>query len=178
MNKHIAEILQLEQMMVSSDFERIGKSLQEKEKAAKNLAEAIAKCGGSETLLHELQSVEKEKRDLEYQLLVQRSQGRERDSNHELARLAQQFLRDIDSGFEDFTIEEKREMIRKCVAQLIVDRESNTVKCYVRKIPLLTPSIQSIYADVEKSKKATLLKSPFRNIEVAGTGLEPATFGL
>lgn len=112
--------------------------------------------------------VGKEKRELEFQLLVQRSEGHELDSGRELTRLAEEFLRDMDSGFVDFIIEEKRELIRKSVAQLIVDPQSNRVNCTFGRPPYLPPYSICLRRS-GKSKKATFLESPFRNIEVAGT---------
>jgi hypothetical protein len=51
-------------------------------------------------------------------------------------------------------------------------------RCFVGKLPAIDPALMdSSYEGVEK-QTATSKKPPFINAPVAGTGLEPVTFGL
>ena len=83
-------------------------------------------------------------------------------------------------GFEEkitaVPIFERKELVKKIISRIVVDRENGVVRCYVRRVPAVTPEIQNLYSQIEKNE--TPHKEAFRNIAVAGTGLEPATFGL
>lgn len=62
------------------------------------------------------------------------------EANH---RLIQQeiarFLREFDTTFEAMTVHERKVAIRKLVDTIVVDRKERKVRCYLRRLPLLSP---------------------------------------
>jgi hypothetical protein len=97
------------------------------------------------------------------------------DLEDAVSSLARRFL----TSFKELPLYEKRELVRRCVSRIIVDHPNLVVKCYIRKIPLASDDLVRLLQQGTKSKTAPGGdQMPFRKAEVAGTGLEPATFGL
>jgi hypothetical protein len=74
-------------------------------------------------------------------------------------------------------LEEKRWLLKRFVSSLVMNGDKREVICEIRTIPIVDDQVGGIYERLEKTKTATV-KPPFRKVGVAGTGLEPATFGL
>ena len=51
---------------------------------------------------------------------------------------------DFETEFENAPIEDRKSLIRKCIARIVVDREEGVAKVYVRRIPAVTPELQRL----------------------------------
>ena len=95
------------------------------------------------------------------------------------ARLVNEFCLHFDEHFEAATLAQKKELVRRYLKGIEVDHNTRSVQCFVWKLPLIGPILeQQISVRVEKQTATSEKKSPFINARVAGTGLEPVTFGL
>ena len=73
-----------------------------------------------------------------------------------------EFLLGFEQGFKDAPIMEQKELLRKVVEKIEVDRCTGAVRCYIRKIPM----VEEVQA-IEKQRKDDWVLS------VAPTGIEP-----
>ena len=89
----------------------------------------------------------------------------------------EEFTQGFESRFQRAPDHEKKALLKKCVNQVIIDLEKQVARCYVRVLPAVHPHIEALYEGL-KMQTAPRLEAPVCNVGVAGTGLEPATFGL
>ena len=54
------------------------------------------------------------------------------------------FVLNFETEFESAPIEDRKSLIRKCIARIVVDREEGVAKVYVRRIPAVTPELQRL----------------------------------
>jgi len=74
-------------------------------------------------------------------------------------------------GFEEkitaVPIYERKELVKKVISRIVVDREAGVARCYVRRVPAVTSDLQNLYSRIEKNE--TPHKEAFRTKPVAGT---------
>ena len=105
----------------------------------------------------------------------------ELDNVVDVADAVKVFARDFIDSFDYKPVYEQRDLVRRTVSRIIFDHPNRTIRLYLRKIPLATEKLRRLIGEDQrptKSKTASEIQMPFRKAEVAGTGLEPATFGL
>ena len=86
------------------------------------------------------------------------------------AAVVSDFSVNLDQYFEAATLVQRKELIRRCVKEIRVEHSTRTVRCFVRKLPAITPVLVQAYSGREEKQTATSKKSPFINAGVAGTG--------
>ena len=63
--------------------------------------------------------------------------------------MVEQFMQNFERKFDRAPIEERKDLVKKAISQIIVDRDNNMVKCYVRRIP----SISKVVGELLQIKK-------------------------
>ena len=96
----------------------------------------------------------------------------------ELEQIVQNYIGSWGTEFDKMPVESKRWMLRKIVTAITVDKKEGKAHLTLRLIPTVGEAIGEVYQKMEKTKTAPGIQMPFRRTIVAGTGLEPATFGL
>ncbi|MCC6397636.1 MAG: recombinase zinc beta ribbon domain-containing protein [Bacteroidetes bacterium] len=161
-----------------TELKRLDAAIVENERKASNLTRALEEGADIVSLVARLKEVEAEgvRLKAEKQELVGRiASGR---SLNDATTDVRDFIQDFENRFNSADVIEKRELLKKWIAWIEIDPVNKVAECVVRKLPSLNPALIELSQNVEENEKATLSESPFRRIEVAGTGLEPATFGL
>ena len=160
----------------SADEKSIDRSILILEGSARNLADAIGEHGASPTLMSQLQKVELEVEDLRRQKERIEKMKQDKGLIDEVGSRVADFILNFEQRIARVPIHEKKELIRRIVSKIEVDRDANVVRCYVRKVPAVSPEIEEMYRRAENEQR--LQKRRCATSGVAGTGLEPATFGL
>ncbi len=156
---------------------RLSTAISECEKKTGHLTLALEQGGGIVSIIDRLKELANEKEHLSKQLMELKTTSKNHQ-NENLEGLVTDFVSAFESRFLQGGVTEKRELLRKCIVRVEIDPENREVECIVRKLPLVIPALAELQERIAKSETATRLESPFRRVGVAGTGLEPATFGL
>ncbi len=90
------------------------------------------------------------------------------------AELVSEFSEHFQEAFKSAPHYLKKEMVGRCVGGIIVDRDSNLVRCYFRRFPMVGGLDPTFLGDLEKRETVPVIAAPFRKVAVPGTGLEPA----
>lgn len=56
-----------------------------------------------------------------------------------------QILLNFKSLFENATIELKKDLLKRCISEIVIDRSSNVARCFIRKIPTITFELKEIF---------------------------------
>ena len=160
----------------SPDAQSIDRAILIQEASARNLAEAISEHGASPTLMRQLQAVEREIENLNRQKERIEKVKQDKGLIDEVGSRVADFILNFEEKIARAPLHEKKELIRRIVSKIEVDRDKNVVRCYVRKVPAVSPEIEEMYQRAENAQR--LQKRRCAKSLVAGTGLEPATFGL
>ena len=67
------------------------------------------------------------------------------------------FILEFEKRFEDAPIFEKKLLIKKVISEIIVDREEEVVRFYVRRLPITSPEVENL---LEKRGLSTEIASP------------------
>ena len=148
-------------------LEKIEKVIGETDLQIGNLVDAIAKGVNVDTVLERIRELEAQKSRLQAQRQELRSFAPDGDGVKQLTESILSELRHFENVFDQASILEKKSWIRRFVPKITVDRSKNQVICQIMKIPMVSHSMMTTLLPSESSIKC-----------VAGTGLEPATFGL
>jgi DNA invertase Pin-like site-specific DNA recombinase len=177
-DENLRMLIRVQPQYDENELKRLDVAISESEKRTKNLTLALeqgAEIAALVARLRELEVEESKLKAMREELLGRITKG------HFLANAmiqVQDFIQNFESRFEAAGVVEKRELLKKWIAWIEINPEKRVAECVVRKIPSISPALSELSHRVEQNEKATLLESPFRRVEVAGTGLEPATFGL
>jgi hypothetical protein len=63
-----------------------------------------------------------------------------------ITRATTQFFSDFERSFDQLSIPERKEMLRRMVERILVDREEKKVRCYLRRLPVLANVTDNIDA--------------------------------
>ena len=79
-------------------------------------------------------------------------------------------MREFGDHFEDLCenspIEERKDLIQKCISAIEVDRDASAVRFYVRTIPAITPQLETVFQRVEYEDRCVSIECA-RNRECA-----------
>ncbi len=93
-----------------------------------------------ECVAERLKALEDELRDLESkQPDSHKCAERRLPSNAEIKEAVRAFLDDFESDFGKAALPERKELVRKVIDKILVDREEGSVTVYVRRLPLVAP---------------------------------------
>ena len=68
-----------------------------------------------------------------------------------MGKLVKQFMENFEEVFGRAPIEERKELVKKFVHEIIVDRETNVVRFYIRRIPPLTRTLENLLIEEKKT---------------------------
>ena len=131
---------------------RITKMMKENSEKIQYITEAIERGGGSDVLLGRLRVLEQDQKSLELKLEGLKLESIQTMSIPEVTKLVKQFLENFEEIFERAPLEDRKVLMKKFIQEIIVDREMNVVRFYVRRIPPLTPTLERL---ITKEKKPT-----------------------
>jgi hypothetical protein len=63
------------------------------------------------------------------------------------------FILNFEQRIASIPIHQKKDLIRRVVSKIIVDRDANIVRCYVRRVPAVTTEIEDIYARAQNTQR-------------------------
>jgi len=151
----------------SPDQRTIDRSILIQESSARNLADAIAEHGASPTLMSQLQTVEREIENLKRQKERIEKLKQDKGLIDEVGSRVEDFILNFEERIARVPVHEKKDLIRRIVSKIEVDRDANVVRCYVRKVPAVSPEIEEMYQRAENAQR--LQKRRCAKSLVAGT---------
>jgi len=83
------------------------------------------------------------------------------------------FILNFEKRIVNVPIHEKKDLVKRIVSKIIVDRDANVVRCYVRKVPAVTSEIEDMYTMVENTQRPE--KRRCATSPVAGTRSDIST---
>lgn len=134
---------------------RLQTKIDENERGIKNLTLAIEQGAALDSMLGRIKELQGEQSKLREEI-----DGAQAPVNYDFARIAEEvkkFKDNFEKNFRKAPIEEQKLMVKKVISQIIVDRDSNTVKFYVRKVPAVTPFLEDFYH--KKSEPTEIVSS-------------------
>jgi hypothetical protein len=85
------------------------------------------------------------------------------------ARIILEFIGKFQTYIEEVNRPTRKQLLRACMRQTIVDRESNQIRCFVRKIPLVHPLPAEFEENRIKHETPSVLGKGLRTKLAAGT---------
>ena len=160
----------------SSGYQR---SLEDVDRRLSNIARAIEDGEEISLFRARLEELRKERTKLEQRLGAVKLEGLKKEKLEQLVLDLSNFRDRFLNSFAQAPLQEKKQLLRMCVARIEVAHDPRTVNCFVRQVPSIDGSVEELLESDKKDKQAALGSGlPVVSVGVAGAGLEPATFGL
>ena len=116
--------------------------LAEKRVKIRNLAEELAMGNRSEAIRERLAQLEQEEALLQGEIASLKDEPVQTLTVADVSSAVSDFILNFEKEFDRAPIEERKLLVRKCISQIIVDREKSVVRFYVRRIPAATPWLE------------------------------------
>ncbi len=114
-----------------------------------------------DTIIDRIKSLEEEKRQILQSIKELQSENAKKNEIQDIVAASRKFIQTFLDRFDDMSLEKKKEGMKQIVAQIIVDREKDVARCFLRVVPLLKqhPFIKHISRNelVEKSQLSSSL---------------------
>ena len=134
---------------IKSEKERLTLSLSDCDGRIRNLLTMVESgMAPGATVVARLRELEDERKALEGRLDSLQLEGSE-TKIEDVSRLVSDFVRDFERRFDEAPIEERKNLIQKCISAIQVDREDSIVSFYVRRVPSVTLELQEVLEPVE-----------------------------
>jgi hypothetical protein len=131
-----------EEMKQKSEWLRM--RLSGNEDKIRHLMQAL-ECGrGLESVVDRLKELESEQGSLREQLHATSATERLYDIKW-IASEVKRFVDHFEVNFQKAPMEEKKLLVKKMISEVVVDRETNTVRFYLRRLPAITPLLEEVY---------------------------------
>ena len=134
-------------------IERLNHELRDNEKKIANLIR-LAEEGniGGDSVRVRVNELEKEKQRIVASLATATA-PQEKPEIVELEQEVARFVLDFERNFDQAPIEERKVLVQKCISKIVVDREANVARFYVRRVPAVTPILEeaSNWEGIEES---------------------------
>ena len=137
-----------------SSFSRELKTI---EKKKENLLETLSLADNErmrKTLLEKLSSVDSDHEKVKLKMSAIKTQNRSEQNFAAIAKVVSEFMSNFESIFEKAPIYERKEILRRCISKIIVDRAKNVVRFWVRSLP----AVQGIPFELAKNKSALTIE--------------------
>ena len=172
--EHLSRLFEVESNTSGSSIRIAEQRLQQIKTKINRLYSAIEEGAKFEQIAGRLQELEKEKLTVEadYRGGIQH-QSRKRSVGSAAAAITE-FSQNFRASFDAASPMLRKELIRRCVGSIIVDRDAKVVRCYFRRIPLVGKIETEILRELENAEGTPFITEPLRTVGVPGTGLEPA----
>ncbi len=108
------------------------------------LTAAIERGKAVDTLLDCLERVEAEKRDLRRSLTQVDSTAEQQAEIMNYGKQVADFILNFEANFERAPIEERKLLMQKVISEIVVDRDQNVVRFYVRRVPAVSPALEGL----------------------------------
>ena len=146
--ENLSNLFRNEPNQAHSETKRIKSELASISRKKQNLMKAIEVGTNGNAVefltnrLSELLRIEQGLQRKLYQIQSELSDAKNRlsDWSDAVAR----FVLNFEMEFENAPIEDRKTLIRKCIARIVVDRQEGVAKVYVRRIPAVTPELQRL----------------------------------
>jgi site-specific DNA recombinase len=155
---------------VSRKAETIKQQLADLSTREMNLIQAIEGGISLGSIRPRLDELRAEKSRLEDEARGNNTERITEDQVLDAASAVKAFVADFEKQFGDGPLPLRKQIIRQCVKTIEIDPENSVARCYVHRIPPLTPALLDIQADQPKNEKAPGNRTPFRRAVVAGGG--------
>jgi len=124
----------------------------------------------SESILDRLQELESEKKSAEESLVkLEAAEADQRVDIRGVGELVRWFFRNFEREFDRLPIIGRKQLIRKIVPQIIIDRKRNVASVHVWKIPAVTNQLEELYATNKKALTVTQNREPVSAASSGGT---------
>jgi site-specific DNA recombinase len=97
-----------------------------------------------EVIKTRLNELEEERARLE-KLLARTDSSPVRLDIDEIKQEVAKFVLNFEERFEAAPIEEKKELVQRCISRIVVDRERMVVRFYVKRIPAVLPQMEALF---------------------------------
>ncbi len=137
---HITQLTNSKNAVNSATIASLSKELKSVEKKKGNILDTLSLADNEHmrrTLMDKLASLDNEQGNIEIKISSAKSQNRAEKDFIELARSVKDFMENFESIFEGAPLYERKEIFRKCISKIIVDRDQNVVRLFVRSVPAL-----------------------------------------
>ena len=156
----------------------LNKRVLEIEGEEKNLIKSISKGTNPDLVNDRINELQEERRLIDAQLI---EIGKDQSAISTVADIEVEIQRIVDVAGKDVSLlspTEKHLLFKKFVRGIEVDRKANKVICTMRRIPAVHLIIAELEQEGDKKTTAHEENGQLLVSGVAGTGLEPVTFGL
>lgn len=109
------------------------------------LTEAIEAGANLEPILNRLRELENRKGEIRGTLEKIHPIQSSVPDLAEIKRRVSAMLLNFQDRFEKAPIEERKLVVRKLISQVVIDRDQRVARLYVRKLPAVTPELESLY---------------------------------
>jgi hypothetical protein len=142
--KQLESIVQGQPQDLKRKHELLQAKALENEQKIKNLTRALERGVCSESVCDRLKEVESEQVSLREELQTTEASG-ERFDVSKIALEVKKFVDNFEKNFPKAPIEERKLLVKKMISEVVVDRETNTVRFYLRRLPAITPLLEEVY---------------------------------
>ncbi|HCA81470.1 MAG TPA: hypothetical protein DEP53_17200 [Bacteroidetes bacterium] len=146
--ENLRNLFQNEPNQIHSETKRIESELALISLKKQNLMKAIevgTNGNAVEFLTNRLSELLNKEQDLQRKLhQIQSELTDAHDHVSDWSDAVARFVLNFETEFESAPIEDRKSLIRKCIARIVVDREKGVAKVYVRRIPAVTPELQRL----------------------------------
>lgn len=125
--------------------------LNEKRFKIRNLTEELAIGNRSEAIRDKLAELEKEEAAVQAEIASLKGEPSRPAEIADISKAVSEFILNFDQEFENAPIEEKKLLLRKCISQIVVDREKSLVRFYVRRVPAATPWLEEALKEDDRT---------------------------
>jgi hypothetical protein len=109
--------------------------LAESEKRISSLLALVEKGVSVDTIAERIRSLEDEKAGLRQEIAKLQCQNESKESLPDIAEESRMFVEKFVTSFDQLTLAEKKEGMKKLMKDVIVDRDKRVAHCHIRTIP-------------------------------------------
>jgi site-specific DNA recombinase len=136
----IDQMSQSKKVVSGAALSSLSKELKTVEKKKENILETLSLADNEQmrkALLEKLSSLDSEQGKINIKISSAKSQIRDERDYLSVAQSVREFMLNIETVFNNAPIYERKEIFRRCISKILVDREQNVVRLFVRTLPSL-----------------------------------------
>jgi hypothetical protein len=167
----IAQMSEKKRIVGGTNLSSLSKELKTVEKKKDNILETLSLANNEQmrkALLEKLSSLETEQGKISIKISSAKSQNRSEQDFVSVAQSVRDFMLNFESIFENAPIFERKEIFRRCISKIVVDRAKKVVRLSVRPLP----AVQGI--PLESAENKTALTDVLVSAASSGDTLQPA----
>lgn len=153
--QRVSVLLNAHPHSISNEIETLNMALTKNEVAMRNLTQAIERGAQIDLLLVRLEELEAEKKGIESRLNALKVETRGIFNVSDVSSQVADFIANFEKVFQMAPIEERKILVKKCISQIIVDRDKKVVRFFIHRIPSVIPQMDTLL----QNKKALTVVS-------------------